>query len=365
MAPAANRLAWREVAREAWRNTTGGVSHALRWALLLALILGGLAWLETDAIRRIDDSAAQMIAGRGATWMLQAPGRIAGNSCEALNRADGVVAAGALRSLPEPVTILGLPGAPVPAFAATPGLAKVLDARQFDGTTPVDGIVLSRDAAQASGRSLPGDLPSEGEALAVTAVYDWPNDGRRSGFGYAALALSAPVGVFDECWVQVWPADQGTLALARTALLPSETNEPVQISQVNPALGTSMDFAAEYASRTTRWLAPAVVLLGALLAAATVWMRRLELASALHAGVPKSQQLVQVLIETAVWTSAGALLAAPVPLLIARSALQDPSAIALAGVRCILLGVCGALLGATVAVAGIREAQLFKLFKGR
>lgn len=65
-------------------------------------------------------------------------------------------------------------------------------------------------------------------AVRVAGTFASPDDGRVSGFGYTALVPASANGIFDQCWIEVWPesaeiSNMVNLALSRNqdALLPT------------------------------------------------------------------------------------------------------------------------------------------------
>ncbi|MDR1449616.1 MAG: hypothetical protein LBI84_05355 [Propionibacteriaceae bacterium] len=342
------------------------MTHAGRWAFIVAVAVGGIAWLDTVSVRQLVDEAARYISSGGATWILQAPGKISGAGCEALNSVDGIIAAGALRDHGAPLTLTALPGAPLPAYDATPGLLSLVGAVRPDGSATAAGLALPEAVADAIGIGGSGWVDTVQGVAWAAAVYSWPDDGRRAGLAYAALAAAPATETFDECWLEVWPADQATVNLADTALSASGGQDvPAQLTQLNPRFASSFSADSLYTNRATYWLTPAGALAGLAVGFAAVRSRRLELASALHCGVPRERQTVQTLLETAVWSTAAVLLASPFVLSAGASAAQEPARVAWHGVVCLILGFTGCLFGAAVATLAVREKYLFKIFRTR
>lgn len=80
------------------------------------------------------------------------------------------------------------------------------------------------------------------------------------------------------------------------------------VSKLNTARGSELGSAALFGSRLTvytPWIALAVAVMLGLIATR---MRKLEMASALHCGVPKTALLTQIGLETLVWAIAGVLI---------------------------------------------------------
>lgn len=172
-------------------------------------------------------------------------------------------------------------------------------------------------------------------------------------------------GTFDECWAQVWPADPSSEGLVHTALVADAQDEPVT-GRLNDSLGARYDAEARLEGRLTRHAPAAAAALGAGLGFVGVRIRRLELAAALHARVPKPQVAWQVVVETAVWVAAGALVASAAAAWVAARAGTDPTAVLWAvGLRTVVAGATATLLGALLCAAVTREKHLFRYFKDR
>jgi hypothetical protein len=94
--------------------------------------------------------------------------------------------------------------------------------------------------------------------------------------------------------------------------------------------------------------------------------RRLELAAALHARVPKPHLAWQQVLEAAAWVAAGVAIAAAAVAYAARTGNPDPGDWAfLLGARTLAAAAATALLGALAGVATTRERHLFRYFKNR
>ncbi|MDR1264701.1 MAG: ATP-binding cassette domain-containing protein, partial [Propionibacteriaceae bacterium] len=231
--PAANqRVRWAEVAREAWRNTVGGASKAAVWALLAALAWAACAWLDTRQTADLVTASADYLAGGGATWVLEAPGAVSGTACDGLASAAGVQAAGAWREEPDDLTLAVWPSAPLPLVSVTPGFLKLL------GAAPAAGLALPDTLMTRLGLTPPATIASRDGPVTIGAAYAYPEDGRRTGLGYAAVSPTLADQPFDQCWLTVWPTDQSNRLLAWAALAPqgeAGTNQqPPKLSPLNP-----------------------------------------------------------------------------------------------------------------------------------
>ncbi|PJM79796.1 hypothetical protein CUU80_01230 [Bifidobacterium scaligerum] len=370
---------------EAWRDLVTGTSHACALAIGLAcliMLLAGADWLTITGIQRQTD---EYVASGGSTWILEYPNHIDGAACDRLVSLDGVEAAGAVRQSDSKLVFAVLPSTSVPLYEITPGAADVFmlsatgtqwqygKARESGNTTVSrEGALLSREAAEPfqaqAGQSL---ALKDGHHLDVAGVFDWPDDGRKSGFSYAALTpVPADSSVpFSQCWVRAWPQTrnlESLLRLSSDGTASATAAERPQIYKLNTTKGSELDSAALFASRLTAfvpWIALAAALALGFIATRT---RKLEMASALHCGVPKTALLAQIMLETITWSIAGILLTSP---LLAWVWLHDNTTEAEALtdtlLRVPIAAVLGVLAGTFLAVLLTRENHLLKYFKNR
>jgi hypothetical protein len=212
------------LASEAGRNLATGTTRAALLALTLAGVVGALAYVDVRAAVGVLQDAAAYRASGSSVQVLEAPQGIDGARCDSLASVTGVVAAGALRQ-GETLRTLAMPASSLTVWEATPGLVDLV---ADTGTDLVGadqrsaGLWLSRDLADTLG-ARPGRSLATALGPATTAgVYTWPDDGRDRALGYAALAPVAPAGVFDQCWVQVWPPDVDAAGAVYLALDPAK-----------------------------------------------------------------------------------------------------------------------------------------------
>ncbi|PJM77406.1 hypothetical protein [Bifidobacterium felsineum] len=370
---------------EAWRDLITGTSHACALAVGLAcliVLLAGADWLTISGIQKQTD---EYVASGGSTWILEYPNHIDGAACDRLTSLDGVEAAGAVRQSENKLVFAALPSTSVPLYEITPGATEVFmlstTGTQWKNGTPHEsgsvsqnreGVLLSSEAAKPfqaqSGQSL---ALKDGRSLDVVDVFDWPDDGRKSGFSYAALTPipADSSATFSQCWVRAWPQTknlESLLRLASDGTANATAAERPQIYKLNTAKGSELDSTVLFVSRLTAyvpWIALAAALALGFIATRT---RKLEMASALHCGVPKTVLLTQIMLETITWSIAGILLASP---LLAWVWLDDNTAEAAALtdtlLRVPIAAVLGVLLGAFLGVSLTRESHLLKYFKNR
>ncbi|ROP74712.1 hypothetical protein [Curtobacterium sp. PhB115] len=353
-----------EVLREAWRDVVSGAARAAASALVVAVLLGGVVGLRAAALADDVRAAATWVASGAATTIQRAPGRIDGRACDALAGSEGVLASGALRRLDDGSDPAALPGSAVPTYEVTAGLPAALD---VTGRTRVPGVLASSAVADALGLA-PGDpFVTVDGGTSVAGVYAYPDDGRDPDLEYAVLAPALDDGaLFDACWVTVWPEREDTGSMLRRTLSAStgaEDEERPTLGQLNPRLGETFAPTAPPSLLASSGVAFA---LGLAVGGAAVGRRRLALASDLHVGVPRSAQLLGVLLQHLVWGSVGAVVATTVAVVLVRGlGVDDAGPIVREAIAIASLGLVGALLGGVLAAAAIRERALHRYFRSR
>lgn len=350
------------ILREAWRDIVTGTTRTATFALAFGVIVAGAAAADQLTVRRLVDEAGQYRASGASIVTITAEGRVRGEACEALGHLPGVRAAGALRQEDDGLRLAALPQSPLTLYTVTPHLPDVLWAAS-DG----NGLVLSADAAAASGRRA-GDavITAEGTSR-VAGVYDYPADGRRVGFGYAALDVSAGPELYDECWVDAWPLDERIDALLLTVAQPSaDADADVQLSRVNTTLGATFDGASAFSGRLTAdaWL---VALTGSLVVGyVSVRVRRVALASALHTRVPRRSLGAILALETCSWVVPVAIVVVSATSVFATTGPpEDRGTTFVLTLRVLAPAIAAAAVGATTAFIATRERHLFRYVKDR
>lgn len=374
----------RSVLSEAARNLCSGTTHAAALAVMLAGLMLLCAGVDLASIMALQRQADEFVASGGSTYTIAAAGRIDGGICDSLASLDGVLAAGAIRQSDARLTFAALPSTGVPVSEVTPGgvgLFAASDAGIDDtagggstGGGSAGGVWLSAEAAEpfgGPGMGIGQPLAlADGGSVDVAGVYQWPDDGRRSGFAYAAIA---PVPLrqgdaFDQCWVKAWPVPDGIEALLRLTLAGdmADGQDPPITAQLNTTHGLTPATAESFTHRISAWapgvLAATALCIGMLAARA----RRLEIASALHCGAPTTAMVAQMAAETLVWSLAAVLISSP---LLAWMWLDAPPADAVAMadtlIRVPVAAFAGTLTGTALGTVLIRERHLFRYFKNR
>lgn len=358
-------MQFREVRREAGRNLSSGASRAMLLMLLVAAASTSLAALDTAEMTSVLRAADEFRARGASISILTAEGSIDGRACDALGQVDGVRAAGALAESEKPLRVASIPQNPLTFFRSSPGFATMLPAST--GST-LPGLLMPTAVVETLGLTLGDPIQTADGPTVLGGTYEYPDDGRTTGMGYAAIAPSVPDTKFDECWIDAYPVSQATTDLLYTAIA-ADSNLPdtgPQLSQHNMQLGKPVNPEAAFAGRSTGASPLAGLGIGALLGFGAVWMRRLEVAAALHVGVRRSDQTALLLLESLAWSCVGTLAAFPVIALLTQNlAVGDLIAVAATAALTPALTISGVLLGTLAAALLVREQRLFSYFKGR
>jgi hypothetical protein len=281
---------------EAARNVISGASRALLFALALSAGLIVLAEFELTTVSSLVSRTDAFVAAGGSTFVLVAEGSVDPHRCEDLVRTGQVDAAGALRAGPA-LRFAGLPSNPVASYEVTAGLMALVAPTHRSAE-----VLYSAGLADTVQLGLP--QPYVGRV--ADGVYSWPEDGRQPALQYAALTAVPPRGAFDACWARASDPSVDLSVLLRSVLIraPGDSSE-VSVDRLNARLGQGLDTKAEFGSRPSRISGALAAVFAALLAAAALRLRALELATASSVGVPRVSLLAQHLIEAFVWVGVG------------------------------------------------------------
>lgn len=351
----------RGIASEATRNVLTGTTRVPLLALLLALTAGLAAGADVASIHALQNQARAYITGGGATRMLVAEDSVDQDRCEALAGYRNVQAAGALRQA-EDLPLEALAGAGFPAYEVTPGFGHLLDVEATAG-----GVWIAEPLADSLGVTAGSTVTTDGRDFKVAGVFAYPDDGRDARLGYAIVMPTEGEGVFDECWMRSWPQSTDDEGLLRHALTyEAGPGTEVSLTQLNRSMGSTFAGATMFAERITRWAPAVAAAAGMLIGFAAVRARRLEYASALHAGQSRGGMTSTAVLEAAVWSLFGAVLAgAAIYLTAGILAPEDMAAVITAMTPSLAVTVGGALVGVLAGTLTVREADLFRLFKER
>ncbi|MDR0284261.1 MAG: hypothetical protein LBI33_05135 [Propionibacteriaceae bacterium] len=352
----------KHVVGEAFRNCLSATARVVPLVLIWVVIMGGTCGLDLVELGVLDTQIRDFHDSGGATVVLSAAGSVDGHQCDDLARIDGVEAAGAIRVSDDRVDVPQTPYSPLPLSEVSSGFATLLTFR--GGGT---GGTLMASTALADQYVTANHLATLGHGdLPVSGVYEWPKDGRADGLGYTLIAETPSDHPFDQCWMTVWPPNNQTTDLITLSLVPGTPPGSAVVTQLNPARGSTLDPPQLYANRPTKWLPVAGTALIGIVAFAAIRLRRLELASALHCGVPRVGLLLQTQIETAWWTVTGTCLVGGALVILGVLLDEpDPGAYALAAGWPLGLALLTASLGTGLGTLATRERSLMRYFRNR
>lgn len=360
----------REVWREAWRNVSTGATRALLGIGVFVVAIGAIGWFQASSVAGVAREAESFREAGATVQVVALAGRIDGAQCDALSSYPGIAASGAVRSSDE-VRLAASPSTSLPTFKVTPGMAGVLRVKPVGDQDASGGVWLAGDVADVlavngSRKAVP---LSNGSSMTASGVFAYPTDGRLPTLAYTLVSPVPAHGVFDACWVEVWPEAVSTFDLLSLPVLPPAPGEDAsqpQAQQLNSTLGTQFD-AQGRLSKVPAWpMTGAAVLLAAGLGVVLIRLRRLELASALHAGLASTVLVLQVAFETLVWVSVAVAVLLPAEWWIAAHGNPDPALAAFyPAARATVLAAAAILLAAVLQAALTREKHLFRHFKNR
>lgn len=353
----------RSLCSEAGRDLISGTTRAALlgavWCVLLTLLLVWNVVVTVDLL-----AAAEKYREAGASiFVVEATGRVDGQQCADLARLPNVHHAGALRTAERQVTPRITPGVQIPTFDATPGLISILRPETRD----VDGVFLSADVGNALGVGR-STLDLEEGAAVLAGTFPYPDDGRRPVLGYSALQTVSVSGLFDQCWVDVWPESARIQSIASSTVVGGEDagQGPPTVGQLNASLGRSFDGEAKYRERASTVLPGLLIALGASLGFFAVRIRRLELAAARLIGIRPFDQCVLLLLESGVWLVVASTVSVAVTAALSATRTSDLfsptvefSALSAA------TGMIGVLCGTLMGIASINSRRAHAYFRDR
>lgn len=359
-------MRWASTLREAALDVQSGTTKATMLGCVLFAVVLVLGLAEIGTMSQLLTAADVYRRAGGATLVYIAPQQIDGPACDRLTTIPGIDAAGAMRPSTENERLLALPSSSVPTFEASPGFSGFV---ALDAPRPHRGVLVSAALAEALELDASDKLPLMSGTVEVGAVFTSAEDGRRPGLGYALIAPTAAIGPFDECWIDTWPQSQSSTDALRTVLLPgagATDASPPRLAQLNSTLGAHFDGAARYAERLSRFAPLVGIVIAAAIGFVATRTRRIELASARHAGVPVGSQVLQLVCETLCWAVGAAVMAVSAILLLLEIAPQEGlGVVAGIAIRPAVVAVPAVLCGVIGGVALTKEEQLFRYFKER
>lgn len=355
------------ICSEAWRGILSGSSRCVLAMLSITILVAGSSFFEISTSSGILRQARQYRNAGDNIMVLSATGGVDGQACERLSDLNDVQASGAIRESDQ-LTASALPDTKIPSYAVTPGFARVLRAKQDNS---VQGVFASRELAKTFGLQAGDKLSlSDGRQTRIRGIYRYPDDGRTPGYSYAVLSPVASTGTFDACWVSMWPQTSQTEDAIWSALTPtakSDKDSTITLGQLNSSLGRSFDGQSIYRKRSTAFLPIMDACIGTALGYAIVRIRRLEIASALHCGVPKPALIVQICIEALIIVAVSATISGSMSYLAVIRYISgtDRWQVLFNALCPALTSYSSYVLGALACALAVREKHLFTYFKER
>lgn len=356
-------MRFKEIWREAARNYVAGSSRGIiAFVAFLAVVisLGGIS------VRGVVDVAAESDEFRqsgASTFRIDTTGSIDPKICDSLSDVDGVEAAGATRK-GEDLRFAILPDLPIPYFAVSAGMLELLDSLPAE---PNSGIIIDSELSDLSGgagESTKTHVSGHTLPVNIAGSYEHPDDGRDATLSGAAMGLDLGHDSFDSCWVRFWPPTESPLELLSLSM--SANNGTSEAVQWNPSLGRFFDAQGAFESLPLAYLAAAAALISAVMAHIVVRLRRLELASARHAGVALADLVWLALAEVTLWLVPACIIALTTFLFLGVWNNPDPFLVAwLAGVRVVGVSAAAWVLSSTATTASTSEKHLVRYFQQR
>jgi hypothetical protein len=215
----------------------------------------------------------------------------------------------------------------------------------------------------------------ENGEIFIRGVYNYPDDGRNGGLGYAILSpgtaenTGGEQGGYDACWANIWSENRKETALLWQTIDGStedaNTANQISIQQLNGRYGSEFRGYQDYQQSAVKYTAIWILVIAVVIGFLGVYMRRLELASTLHAGINKLSLLRMLLYESLAPLSMVIVTALPAFLLLTYTITEDRMAFLLVGMRIGLAGIVGYVFGIILGGLATQEKHLFKYFKNR
>ncbi|GAB4338748.1 MAG: hypothetical protein Kow0010_27090 [Dehalococcoidia bacterium] len=293
--------------REAVANTTSVAARSASMVLILALLIGAVAFLELRTAHTLVGFAADVRQGGGYLAVAApADGPVSAAACEAVREHSGVVASGALLRT-ELTSFTAAPTVLVPRATVTVGLLDVWapgwgmpapDGRPFF----VVGEVLASELGLAAGSYV---RPNAEDTALVAAVIDPRRRNPQS--GRWAFEVAPAIGDADQCWVEFEPASFSAGLGALPALL-SGGAEPPFVRPFRRPDEFARDPAAEFHARPQRmgWIVVAFLSAGVIWI--MTWFRRSELSLYVALGTDRGAIAVLLAMESGILLSGAVLL---------------------------------------------------------
>lgn len=291
-------MSWRlrALAADAVSNLFANVVRSLIVLAAMAVIFGGLAFLEIHQANDLLAFESDYRAAGGYLAIVAAQGGVSASQCEQLNGQPGIVAAGGDRGEGQ-ATFTMAPGVLYQQYAVTRDLLRVWDPSYVPEPPGATGAFLAGASLATELALRPGlSLARVGEPPAtLAAVLDVGQ--RAPQAGRSLLEVIPPAGMLDECWVEFTPqAYAGGVGMLAAAFATGDGDPTVRPFAAQDQF--TRDPAHELATRPQRqgWIAGAVLVIGVVVL--TAWFRRADLGLYLALGTPRPLLTLMLAFET-------------------------------------------------------------------
>lgn len=360
----------REIWREAWRDYKTGAGAVLLVAVVFLVTVGLAATSVSSFGSWVSREGIHFREAGASTYVLRADGQVDPSRCDSLSGVGTIQAAGAMRVVSD-TFFAAMPSRAVTTLEATPGLWNVLAASAPGArSNNTAGMWITDTLAETLGVE-PGEILDlkDGRKVALAGVFSCPDDGRNRDLGYAVVAPVPARGDFGQCLIEVWPSEPTDASLVLEGLKPglgSSTGMEIPAPmQLNSSLGKTFT-AGNAWSGVVRVGILGAALTGFTVGFAWIFARRLVLSSNLHSGVDRLSLQLIVLAEASFVVLFAVVIWAPIGWFAGFfGGAPDGWVSFFAGLRVLLSGTAGLIVGVVVGFGMVRESRLFRYFKNR
>lgn len=290
-------MSWRirTLAADAVSNLLANSARSLIVFAAMAVVFGGLAFLELQQASDLLQFESDYQAAGGYLAIVAQQGGISASRCEQLNGTHGIVAAGGDRGEGQ-ATFTMAPGVLYQQYGVTRDLLRVWDPSYHPlattSNTFMSGRALADELALKPGLVLArvGEPPAR-----LAAVLDVNQ--RAPQAGRSLFEVIPPSGMVDECWVEFTPeAYPGGADMLAAAFATGDSDPTVRPFTAKDQF--TRNPAHELSTRPQRngWVAGAALIVGVLLL--TAWFRRADLGLYLALGTARSMLTLMLAVET-------------------------------------------------------------------
>ncbi|MDR1448315.1 MAG: hypothetical protein LBI63_05115 [Candidatus Ancillula sp.] len=364
------------IVRESYRNWKTGTSKPVLFGFVLGIVIVLGIILQVRTLAVVIENAEIYHNSGASTQVLDAKDAVDANICDKLGNIDNIKSAGAIKTTDIKITPSSLPNGSIPLFYISPNFIAGLSLVSYDAKTP--GVLLSETVQKRLGKTA-GEyfMDTGGSRIYIRGVYQYPDDGRQAGLGYAILSLPPNnyAENFDTCLADIWPQNRNLNSALWLPLVGSSSDsnsstnnvtssQKVHLSQLNSKLGETYTQYDSYLDSLLPLTSFLVLIIALLFGFISMRVRRLEVASNIHAGLKKLDIIFITIFDAFPAVIFSSLLSLPVLLVVSQNILYETAV--LVPYLKILLGSCvGFISGCVFAVILTREQHLFKYFKNR